>query len=895
MSRRYLAPEVVQTSAMDCGPAALTSLLNGFGVRVSYGRLREACQTDVDGTSIDTLETVANRLGLACEQIMLPVDHLLLDESSAFPAIVVTEHLPGQTHFVVAWRRHGRLVQVMDPAVGRRWMRSSQFLHDLYVHTQRVPANAIEEWLRSADFQKVLTRRMRDLGLRTDSQTLLDHAGTEPGWRGLAALDAAIRLTASLVAAGGVRAGQQATDIIAALWKRALTDDKMIPVSFWFVRPFVVPPEGGTTNEVEEQVLIRGAVLVRALGPQVNASGADPLSPELSAALTDPAPRPWRAVRGILGVGASWTMLALALLVCVVAGLSLLETVILRSFIDLGRDLGLIEQRVIALGLILGIGVIELLLEFRLVSGLLRLGRQLEIRFRLTFSNKLSQLNDRYFHSRPVSDMAERSHAIQRLRELPRLFGQITQTSVMVVLTAAAIALFDPASAPLALLAAGMSLALPFAFRPWIEEADMRVRTHSGSLSRFYFDALQGLTTIKAHAAERVIQREQEGMLVEWMQAAGKHLTIVLLLDGLQMVTGFGLAALLLVRHVHALADTGGALLLAYWALSLPELGGNLAVLVRQYPWQRNTLLRLLEPLTAPDSGDPVPQALDVQKRGRAHAAPCSFGVRIQLSRVSVIAAGQSILQEISLDIAAGSHVAVVGPSGAGKSSLIGVLLGWHRAAHGDVCVDGTLLDAARLDQLRRETSWVDPAVQLWNQSLADNLRYGHGGVNAEQLGTACSQADLIDVLEKLPDGLQTVLGESGGLLSGGQGQRVRLGRAMLQSDARLVCLDEPFRGLGHGQRRELALRVRAHFKLATLLFVSHDVSDTLGFDRVLVIDGGRVVEDDTPGALSAKTGSLYRRLLDAEESVRRDVWNSPTWRRLRIDEGRLTEEVVAS
>ena len=223
------------------------------------------------------------------------------------------------------------------------------------------------------------------------------------------------------------------------------------------------------------------------------------------------------------------------------------------------------------------------------------------------------------------------------------------------------------------------------------------------------------------------------------------------------------------------------------------------------------------------------------------------------------------------------------------------MLLGWHRAAHGDVCVDGTLLDAARLDQLRRETSWVDPAVQLWNQSLADNLRYGHGGVNAEQLGTACSQADLIDVLEKLPDGLQTVLGESGGLLSGGQGQRVRLGRAMLQSDARLVCLDEPFRGLGHGQRRELALRVRAHFKLATLLFVSHDVSDTLGFDRVLVIDGGRVVEDDTPGALSAKTGSLYRRLLDAEESVRRDVWNSPTWRRLRIDEGRLTEEVVAS
>src|ERR671923_1912833 len=75
--RRLLVPEVVQTSAMDCGPAALKCLLEGFGIPVSYGRLREACQTDVDGTSIDTLEEVAQQLGLEAEQVMLPVDHLL--------------------------------------------------------------------------------------------------------------------------------------------------------------------------------------------------------------------------------------------------------------------------------------------------------------------------------------------------------------------------------------------------------------------------------------------------------------------------------------------------------------------------------------------------------------------------------------------------------------------------------------------------------------------------------------------------------------------------------------------------------------------------------------------------------------------------------------------------
>ena len=126
-SRRWFAPEVIQTSAMDCGPAALKCLLEGFGIPVSYGRLREACQTSVDGTSIDTLETLAQTLGLEAEQVMMPVDHLLLPEADALPAIVVLRLPSGLTHFVVVWRVHGRLVQVMDPARGRRWVSRAGF------------------------------------------------------------------------------------------------------------------------------------------------------------------------------------------------------------------------------------------------------------------------------------------------------------------------------------------------------------------------------------------------------------------------------------------------------------------------------------------------------------------------------------------------------------------------------------------------------------------------------------------------------------------------------------------------------------------------------------------------------------------------------------------------
>src|SRR5262245_59893208 len=88
-ARRWVSPEVVQTSDTDCGPATLKCVLEGFGISASYGRLREACQTDVDGTSINAVEDVAGQLGLRAEQMMLPLDHLLLPEARLLPAIVV--------------------------------------------------------------------------------------------------------------------------------------------------------------------------------------------------------------------------------------------------------------------------------------------------------------------------------------------------------------------------------------------------------------------------------------------------------------------------------------------------------------------------------------------------------------------------------------------------------------------------------------------------------------------------------------------------------------------------------------------------------------------------------------------------------------------------------------
>ena len=231
--------------------------------------------------------------------------------------------------------------------------------------------------------------------------------------------------------------------------------------------------------------------------------------------------------------------------------------------------------------------------------------------------------------------------------------------------------------------------------------------------------------------------------------------------------------------------------------------------------------------------------------------------------------------------------MAVVGPSGAGKSSLLGLLLGWHRPAAGILLVDAKPLRGDRLEWLRKQTAWVDPAVQLWNGTFLDNLRYGKPAGIALPLAVVLDQAELRPLLDTLPEGYQTVLGEGGGLVSGGEGQRVRLGRALLQPDTRLVLLDEPFRGLDRAQRSRLLERSREVWRGATLLCVTHDLSETRAFDRVLVLEAGRIVEDGSPQELESRPGSRYRLMLESEEAAR-TLWADVGWRRMHLQDGRL-------
>ena len=180
--------------------------------------------------------------------------------------------------------------------------------------------------------------------------------------------------------------------------------------------------------------------------------------------------------------------------------------------------------------------------------------------------------------------------------------------------------------------------------------------------------------------------------------------------------------------------------------------------------------------------------------------------------------------------------------------------------------------------------------MQLWNRSVLDNLLYGRGSPDGAPLSEAMVASRLSAVLERLPGGLQTQIGENGGLLSAGEAQRLRLARAMLRSEPRLVLLDEPFSGLDRDTRQALMAAARSWWPGATLLCVTHDVADTIEFDRVLVIEGSRLVEDGRPVDLLARPGSRYARLAAADRRLRDELWSGERWRRLRLERGTLSE-----
>lgn len=871
--RRLRAPEVLQTFAMDCGPAALTCLLRGHGVPVVFDELRAACQTTVDGTSIDDLEAVATERGLDAEQILVPIDYALDPATRCLPALAVTRDPAGPLHFLVLWRRIGPFVEVMDPRRGRHLAWADDVARQLYTHEQVVGAAQWAAFAATRAFAAYTARRARRLGLSK--------------WRDAdpAALDGAMRWVEGL-GRGGALTRQELDPVVRAMVR---TPDAVPRADRFAVAE---PPDAEHGEDAGEdapsEVRLRGAVLLRVHGARPGAAAAERRrirsEPTISAGgwrHEAPLWALWRMVddrRAVAVIG--WAALLGALATVV-------EAVLLRGWLDLLYVLGTSGARA---------GATTALAVFLAATGLLgvpaaalarRAGRRLELRLRAAFLAKLPRLSDGYLASRPASDWAERGHGLHAVRALPEALRAIAVSAMRIGFVVLGIGWLSPWLLPVAALVGALSVALPLAVHRTHLERDLRARTQAGALARFYLDAMLGLVAVRTHGADRTVRDEHEALLTDWARSSLAVHRWVAGTAGLQILVGLGLGASLLALHAGPSgeldAGAGSTLLLVYWALLLPTHGELLAGALRQLPHPTSVAVRLLEPLGAPET----PEASVAARAGTAGPAEAAA---IRFDGVTVALGGRDVLRDVSFTLAPGEHVAVVGASGAGKSTIVAAILGLAPPRSGAITVDGGPLDAAALAELRRRCAWVDPAVHLWNRSLLANLRYGIPAGAGAPVGDCVEQAELMEVVEQLPDGMRTRLAEGGSRLSGGEGNRVRYARALGRPDVRLVLFDEAFRGLDRWARTSLLARARAQFHGATLVCVTHDLAETATFPRVLVVDGGELVEDGSPAELAAQDGP-YRTLLAKEADVARSWWGYKGWRRWWIERGSLREE----
>ena len=238
----------------------------------------------------------------------------------------------------------------------------------------------------------------------------------------------------------------------------------------------------------------------------------------------------------------------------------------------------------------------------------------------------------------------------------------------------------------------------------------------------------------------------------------------------------------------------------------------------------------------------------------------------IELEHVSFSYGGENVIRDVSVKIPEGTTCALVGPSGFGKTTLVSLVARFWDVQEGNIRIGGYDVKEYTCDSLLRNFSIVFQNVYLFEDTIENNIKFGASDATHEMVVKAAKKACCHDFISELPEGYQTLVGEGGASLSGGEKQRISIARAILK-DAPIVILDEATASVDPENERELQQAIAELTKDKTILMIAHRLSTIRNADQILVLDKGCIVQQGTHQALMQQEG-LYRRFVDIRKQA---------------------------
>lgn len=386
-----------------------------------------------------------------------------------------------------------------------------------------------------------------------------------------------------------------------------------------------------------------------------------------------------------------------------------------------------------------------------------------------------------------------------------------------------------------------------------IKNAARRSLDVMGGIGAILQETFSGIKVIKAFGLEgRVIKRFQ----AENLAFLGQYKKFIkyesLAMPVSEMITSLGIAAVLWLGGSQVMSGR----------MSPSELFSFIAAMimlfnpVKKLQGSYNTIQR------SAGAAERVFQQMDVQQTitDRIDAKDIARVTgKVEICAVSFGYGEETILEGINLSVEAGQMVALVGPSGGGKSTLAALLMRLYDVNQGSILLDGHDIRDFQLESLNRQFALVDQETTLFNDSIANNIRYGKPDAPAEEVEAAAKAAFAHDFIAELPDGYDTNIGDRGTRLSGGQRQRICIARALLKN-APILILDEATSALDTESEKMVQKALDNLMLNRTTFVIAHRLSTVMHADTIIVLEKGRIAEIGSHSDLVEGSG-LYSRL----------------------------------